>query len=130
MVWLKNKLTKKNSNALKEIIELRKNISDNKKEIAKIAKNTTEETTDDKFDYTKLDREIEAGKLEVENYKAKKKEALDNFVNVTEEEITKKIEFEASKGIGVIDTEIENVKKELSSLQEKHDAIKLNEATS
>ena len=131
LIWLTiDKLTKKNSNALKEIIELRKNISDNKKEIAKIAKNTTEETTDDKFDYTKLDREIEAGKLEVENYKAKKKEVLDNFVNVTEEEITKKIEFEASKGIGVIDTEIENVKKELSSLQEKHDAIKLNEATS
>ena len=55
---------------------------------------------------------------------------LKEKIKKTEEEITKKIEFEASKGIGVIDTEIENVKKELSSLQEKHDAIKLNEATS
>ena len=131
LIWLTiDKLTKKKPEVLKEVIELRKNISDNKKEIAKIAKNTSEETTDDKFDYTKLDREIEAGKLEVENYKAKKKEALDHFVNTTEEEITKKIELEAKKEIDAIITEIENVKSELSKLQEKHDTIKLNEATS
>ena len=131
LLWLVvDKLTKKKPDVLKEIIELRKNIADNKKEIAKIAKTTSEETTDDKFDYTKLDREIEAGKLEVENYKAKKKEALENFTNVTEEEITKKIEAEANKEIDVLNQEIENVKKNLAKLQEEHDTIKLNEATS
>lgn len=131
LLWLVvDKLTKKKPDVLKEIIELRKNIADNKKEIAKIAKTTSEETTDDKFDYTKLDREIEAGKLEVENYKAKKKEALENFANVTEEEITKKIEAEANKEIDVLNQEIENVKKDLAKLQEEHDTIKLNEATS
>lgn len=131
LLWLVvDKLTKKKPDVLKEIIELRKNITDNKKEIAKIAKTTSEETTDDKFDYTKLDREIEAGKLEVENYKAKKKEALENFANVTEEEITKKIEAEANKEIDVLNQEIENVKKDLAKLQEEHDTIKLNEATS
>ena len=131
LLWLVvDKLTKKKPDVLKEIIELRKNIADNKKEIAKIAKTTSEETTDDKFDYTKLDREIEAGKLEVENYKAKKKEALDNFTNVTEAEITKKIEAEANKEIDILNQEIENVKKDLAKLQEEHDAIKLNEATS
>ena len=131
LLWLVvDKLTKKKPDVLKEIIELRKNIADNKKEITKIAKTTSEETTDDKFDYTKLDREIEAGKLEVENYKAKKKEALENFTNVTEEEITKKIEAEANKEIDVLNQEIENVKKDLAKLQEEHDTIKLNEATS
>ena len=131
LIWLLiDKLTKKNPNVLKEIIELRKNISDNKKEIAKITKSTSEEDLNDKFDYTKLDREIAAGKLEVENYKLKRKEALDNFVNVTESEISKKIESEANKEISVLDTEIENVKTELAKLQEKHDTIKLNEATS
>lgn len=131
LIWLAiDKLTKKKPDVLKEIIELRKNISDNKKEIAKITRSTSEETTDDKFDYTKLDREIEAGKLEIENYMTKKKEALDNFVNVTEEEITKKVEFELSKETSVLSQEIENVKLELSNLQEKHDTIKLNEATS
>lgn len=131
LLWLVvDKLTKKKPDVLKEIIELRKNIADNKKEIAKIAKTTSEETTDDKFDYTKLDREIEAGKLEVENYKAKKKEALENFANVTEEEIAKKIEAEANKEIDVLNQEIENVKKDLAKLQEEHDTIKLNEATS
>ena len=131
LIWLLiDKLTKKNPNVLKEIIELRKNISDNKKEIAKITKSTSEEDLNDKFDYTKLDREIEAGKLEVENYKSKRKEALDNFVNVTESEISKKIESEANKEISVLDTEIENVKTELSKLIEKHDTIKLSEAIS
>lgn len=131
LLWLVvDKLTKKKPDVLKEIIELRKNIADNKKEIAKITKTTSEETTDDKFDYTKLDREIEAGKLEVENYKAKKKEALENFANVTEEEITKKIEAEANKEIDILNQEIENVKKDLAKLQEEHDTIKLNEATS
>lgn len=131
LLWLVvDKLTKKKPDVLKEIIELRKNIADNKKEIAKIAKATSEETTDDKFDYTKLDREIEAGKLEVENYKVKKKEALENFANITEEEITKKIEAEANKEIDVLNQEIENVKKDLAKLQEEHDTIKLNEATS
>ena len=131
LIWLLiDKLTKKNPNVLKEIIELRKNIYDNKKEIAKITKSTSEEDLNDKFDYTKLDREIEAGKLEVENYKSKRKEALDNFVNVTESEISKKIESEANKEISVLDTEIENVKTELSKLIEKHDTIKLSEAIS
>lgn len=131
LLWLVvDKLTKKKPDVLKEIIELRKNIADNKKEIAKIAKTTSEETTDDKFDYTKLDREIEAGKLEVENYKAKKKEALDNFTNVTEAEITKKIEAEANKEIDILNQEIEKVKKDLAKLQIEHDTIKLNEVTS
>lgn len=131
LIWLLiDKLTKKNPNVLKEIIELRKNISDNKKEISKISKRVSEETTEDKFDYTKLDREIEAVKLEVENYKTKRKEALDNFATVTENEISKRLETEANKDISVLDTEIENVKTELAKLQEKHDTIKLNEATS
>lgn len=131
LIWLLiDKLTKKNPNVLKEIIELRKNIFDNKKEISKVSKKVSEETTEDNFDYTKLDREIEAVKLEVENYKTKRKEALDNFATVTENEISKKIETEANKDISVLDAEIENVKTELARLQEKHDTIKLNEATS
>ena len=131
LIWLAiDKLTKKKPDVLKEIIELRKNISDNKKEIARIAKTTSEETTDDNFDYTKLDREIEAGKLEIENYLSKKKEALDNFINVTEGEITNKVEFELNKETSVLNQEIEKVKLELSKLQEKHDTIKLNEANS
>ena len=131
LIWLLiDKLTKKNPNVLKEIIELRKNISDNKKEITKISKKVSEETTEDKFDYTKLDREIEAVKLEIENYKTKRKEALDNFATVTENEISKKLETEANKDISVLDAEIENVKTELAKLQEKHNTIKLNEATS
>ena len=131
LIWLLiDKLTKKNPNVLKEIIELRKNISDNKKEITKISKKVSEETTEDKFDYTKLDREIEAVKLEIENYKTKTKEALDNFATVTENEISKKLETEANKDISVLDAEIENVKTELAKLQEKHNTIKLNEATS
>lgn len=130
LIWLAiDKLTKKNPEALKEIIELRKNINDNKTEIDKIAKDTSRKMTDDQFDYTRLDREIEAGKIEVNNYKNKKKEAIDNFVNVTQDDIAKKIEQEANKEINVIVADMEDVKAKLASLQSEHDELKLKIAT-
>lgn len=126
LIWLLvDKWTKKNPELIKEIKELRKNIFDNKKEIDKVTKATSESATDDKFDYTKLDREIEAGKIEVENYRNKKKEALERFVEVTQDEITRKVGDEARKGIDAIDKEIENVKTELANLQKKHDILKI-----
>ena len=80
---------------------------------------------DEQFDYTKLDRGIEAGKIEVENYKNKRKEAIDNFVNNTQDEIEKKIEFEASKEINVIVAEMEDVKASLTATQKEYDELKL-----
>ncbi|MBO6134616.1 MAG: hypothetical protein J6O09_02445 [Lachnospiraceae bacterium] len=125
-IWLMiEKITKKKPEAIKEIVELRRNISDNDKEIARITKETSRNMVEDNYDYTKLDREIEAGKLEVENYKTKRKEALDNFINVTQDEITKSIELEASKEINIVNADIENVKAELSSMQTKYDEMKL-----
>ena len=97
-----------------------------KKEIEKIIVETNKGATDDKFDYTKLDREIEAGKIEVENYRNKKKTALENFVNVTQDEITKKVGEEARKGMDAVDKEMEDVKKELADFQKKHDTLKIN----
>lgn len=125
-IWLMiEKITKKKPEAIKEIVELRRNISDNDKEIARITKETSRNMVEDNYDYTKLDREIEAGKLEVENYKTKRKEALDNFINVTQDEITKSIELEANKEINIVNADIENVKAELSSMQTKYDEMKL-----
>lgn len=130
IIWLfVEKWTKKKPEVIKEIAEIRKNIKDNKKEIAVITRDTNNKITDDQFDYTKLDREIEAGKIEVENYKNKKKEAIDHFVNVSEQEITKKVEFEANKEIDIINAEIEKVKAELSDLQSRHDELKLQMAS-
>lgn len=131
LIWLAiDKMTKKKPEVLNEIRELRKNIDDNKKEMEKIASETNKSATDDKFDYTKLDRDIEAGKIEVENYRNKKKAALENFVNVTQDEITRKVGDEARKGMDAIDKEIENVKKELADLQKKHDTLKIEIASS
>ena len=130
LIWLLiDKATKKKPDVIAEIKELRKNIFDNKKEIEKVTKEVSEDTTDDKFDYTKLDREIEAGKIEVENYRNKKREALEKFVEVTQDEISKKVGDEARKEINAIDKEIENVKKELSNLQKKHDVLKIEIAS-
>ncbi len=127
LIWLAiDKWTKKKPEVLKEIKELRKNIEDNKKEIEKIIVETNKGATDDKFDYTKLDREIEAGKIEVENYRNKKKVALENFVNVTQDEITRKVGEEARKGMDAVDKEMEDVKKELADFQKKHDTLKIN----
>ena len=125
-VWLLvERLTKKDLDALKEIREIRKNISDNIKEIEKISKETSKEMTDDKFDYTKLDRDIEAGKIEVEKYKEKKKEAMEHFVNVTQAEIERRVGADARAGIEAINNEIEKVKLELTQTQNKHDELKL-----
>ena len=130
LIWLSiDKLTKKKPEVLDKIVELRKNIEDNKKEINKITKDTEQNTSVDNYDYTKLDREIEADRLEVENYKNKKKEVMDNFVNVTQDEITRNIEFESNKEINVIVAEMEDVKAELATAQTKHDELKLKMAT-
>ena len=127
LIWLLiDKITKKNPEILKEIKELRKNIFDNKKEIEKVSKETSDTATDDLFDYTKLDREIEAGKIEVENYRNKKKDALEKFVNVTQDDIAKKVGDEAKKGMDAIDKEIDDAKEELANLQKKHDILKID----
>ena len=130
LIWLLvDKMTKKNMDVLNEVKEFRKNIADNKNEIKKVTDETAKGATDDKFDYTKLDREIEAGKIEVENHRNKKKEALEHFVNVTQDEITKKVGEEARKGISAVDKEIESVKKELTDFQKKHDTLKIEIAS-
>ena len=130
LIWLGiDKMTKKNMEALKEIKELRKNIADNNKEIVKITRDTSREMTDDKFDYTKIDREIEAGKIEVENYKNKKDDAMTHFENVTAEEIKSKAREEVEKNVKPIIAEIEQVMVEIESLRKKHDELKLEIAS-
>ena len=127
LIWLLvDKWTKRDDAIFKEIKELRKNISDNKKQIKEIADNTHKNMSDEKYDYTKLDREIEAGKLEVENYRKKMKDALDNFVNVTQDEITKSVEQETNKAMSILDNDIETIKKEIADLQKKYDELKLS----
>ena len=127
IIWLLiEKVTKKNPEVLKEVKELRKNIEDNKAEIVKITKDTHSETSDSKFDYTKLDREIENGKIEVENYRNKRKNALENFVSTTQDEIERKIGEEAKKSMNEIDKEIDSAKVELANLQKKHDDLKIS----
>lgn len=130
LIWLGiDKLTKKNIDILKEVKEFRKNIAENFKKVEKITQDTNKEMTDDKFDYTRIDREIEAGKLEVENYRKKKEEALSHFENVTIEEIKSKVKIEVEKKTKPIDNEIEQVKIEIDALQKKHDELKLKIAS-
>lgn len=127
LIWLAiDKLTKKNVDVLKEVKEIRKNIDDNNKKIRKIIQETNKDMTDDKFDYTKLDREIESGKLEVDNYKKKREDAINHFETVTVEDIKKKAREEVERKVRPIETEIEQVKKEIDNLQKKHDELKLS----
>ena len=127
LIWLAvEKLTKKNVTVLNDIKELRKNISDNVKKIKKITEDTNKEMTDDKFDYTKLDREIESCKLEVENYRKRKEDALNHFESVTVEEIKEKTKKEIEKKTKPIENEIDTVKSEIDRLQKEHDELKLS----
>ena len=127
IIWLVvDKLTKKNDNVIKDIKELRKNVEDNLKKIKKITQDTFKEMTDDKFDYTKIDREIEAGKIEVEKYKKKKEDAINHFENDTINKIREKAKAEIAKRTKPIDKEIEQVKSEIDSMQKKYDELRLS----
>ena len=127
LIWLAvDKLTKKNTEVLKDIKELRKNIVDNNDKIKKITEETNKEMTDDKFDYTKLDREIESCKLEVENYKKRQEEAINHFETVTVDEIKERTKKEVKKKIKPIEKEIELVKDEIANMQKEHDELKLS----
>lgn len=122
VIWLLiDKMTKKKPEVLKEISEIRKNKKDNEKQIKTIEKKVYNNTDDANFDYTKVDREIEAGKIEVERKKLDKKEALERFSNTTQGEIEEKIKNETMKDINAIETEIENAKKELEEKQKLYD---------
>ena len=130
LIWLGiDKITKKNIDILKEVKEFRKNIAENNKKVEKITQETNKEMTDDRFDYTKLDREIEAGKIEVENYKKKKEDAISHFENVTTEEIKSRAKIEVEKKTKPIIDEIDETKAEIDSLQKKHDELKLEIAS-
>lgn len=130
LIWLGiDKITKKNIDVLKEVKEFRKNIAENNKKVEKITQDTNKEMTDDKFDYTKLDREIEAGKIEVENYKKKKEDAISHFENVTIEAIKSKAKTEVEKKTKPIIDEIDETKAEIDNLQKKHDELKLDIAS-
>lgn len=125
-IWLIiDKMTKKKPEALKEVVELRKNIKESEKEIRKITERTNKETKDEEFDYTKLDREIEAGEIEVKNLKEKKQSALTDFTNNVQDEIENKIKKETQVELDKIEKEIEEVKEELKVKQKEHDELKI-----
>ena len=113
--------TKKDKKALLDIKELRKNIKDNIKDIVKITKNTIRNIKDEDFDYTKLDREIEGIKYELENANNKKKEALETFENDTRQKIIDQIQS-ANKN------ELINIEKELLSAHEELADTDLNDS--
>ena len=126
LIWLLiDKKTKGNEEALNKIVEIRKNISDNKKEIAKISKETETNASDENFDYTSLDRNIENNKLEVEKYKKQKEDALKSFDEVTEKEIEARVMADANVAIKQIDKDITKMKKELTETQNNHDDLKI-----
>ena len=120
LIWLLiDKKTKGNEEALNKIVEIRKNISDNKKEIAKISKETETNASDENFDYTSLDRNIENNKLEVEKYKKQKEDALKSFDEVTEKEIEARVMADANVAIKQIDKDITKKKTEVPETENK-----------
>lgn len=122
LIWLLiDKITKKKPEIIKEVSTIRKNIKDNERQIRKIERKIYTETDDANFDYTKVDREIEAGKIEVERKKLDKKEAMEKFSSTTQKEIEDKIKKEAMKDISAIEEEIANVKKELDEKQKVYE---------
>lgn len=125
-LWLIiDKMSKKKPEALKEIRELRKNIKDSEKEVKKISIRTSKEAKDTDFDYTKLDREIEAGEIEVKNLKEKKQNALIEFTNTTQPEIIEKLNKESQFTLDDIEKEIEKIKEELNVKQKEYDELRI-----
>lgn len=125
-IWLIiDKATKKKPEALAQIKELRKNIKDSEKEIRKITDKTSKEVKDEDFDYTKLDRDIEAGEIEVKNLREKKQNALNEFSEKMQDDITNKIKDASKPALDEIEKEIDNIKEELSIKQKEHDELKI-----
>ena len=118
--------TKKDKRALLDIKELRKNIKDNLKDILKITKNTIKNIKDEDFDYTKLDRDIEGIKYELENANNKKKEALETFENDTREKIIDQIKSAHKQETIEIEKELLSAHEELANLEKKYTDLRLN----
>ena len=117
--------TKKDKKALLDIKELRKNIKDNIKDIAKITKHTIENIKDEDFDYTKLDRDIEGIRFELENANNKKKEALDTFENETREKIIDEIKSASKSDLINIEKELLSAHEELADTEKKYTDLRL-----
>ena len=110
---------------LLDIKEIRKNINDNNKDIRKITRETMKNTKDEEFDYTKLDRDIEGIKYELENAKEKKREALETFDNVTTNKIIEQINNANKDEIVNIEKELETAKEDLLNEEKKHSDLRL-----
>ena len=117
--------TKKDKKVLIDIKEMRKNINDNLKDIKKITKDTIQNIKDEDFDYTKLDRDIEGIKYELENAKNKKKEALDTFENETREKIINTIQSANRAELVEIEKELSSAREELLTTEKKYTDKKL-----
>ena len=117
--------TKKDKKVLLDIKELRKNIKDNVKDIVKITKDTVKNIKEEDFDYTKLDRDIEGIKFELENANNKKKEALDAFENVTREKIIDDIKSAHKQELINIEKELLSAHEELATLEKKYTDLRL-----
>ena len=125
-IWLLvDKSSKKNPEALNQIKDIRKNIKENNKTINEIARKTSDEATDDKFDYTKIDRDIEATTLELEKRNEEKKVATEKFVNETEQQIKNKIERDVKPKLDELTSQIEELKAEISTKQKLYDDTRL-----
>ena len=109
----------KNKAALKDVRELRKNIKDNEKEIKRIIRKVQKETTDEQFDYTKLDREIEAVGIEIKNAKENRIKTIEKFNAETRDEITKSIEKMNEAEEKEIDKTLKAANKSLIEEQKK-----------
>lgn len=118
-------ITKKDKKVLLDIKELRKNIKDNLKDILKITNHTIKNVKDEDFDYTKLDRDIEGIKFELENANNKKKEALETFENETREKIIDQIKSNNKQELINIEKELLSAHEELASLEKKYTDLRL-----
>lgn len=118
-------ITKKDKKALLDIKELRKNIRDNDKEIKRITHEVMKNTKDEDFDYTKLDRDIEGIKYELENAIEKKKEAIENFDNVTTNKIIEQVQNANKDELKNIEKELESAKVTLQETEKKHSDTRL-----
>ena len=115
---------------LTQIRELRKDISDNEKEIKRITREISKSNKGEElFDYVEFDKEIEKGKEELIKAKEKQEEVIKEFSEKEINDITDRITNAADRDIGKVKAAIEKTKTELEKAQRTLENIneKINE---
>lgn len=114
------KLTETSEKNVREIREMRNDVREDEKTVARLTKEIKNEKIEDNKTYTKIDRNIETINLNIKDLQEKKQIEIEKFDNEKANEIRNKISKEAEKEFKANEKEQKKIREEYEKLEREY----------